>query len=284
MSKVQNKCVLISLEVKTFAGSIKADRISAEAAAREQAQPEWLKCRVERLSSDLKRRIQQVVSLARGCYTKNSAKWFEGSHRIIKASEVARVKSELQDLKLTFDDLIQKEVIGKYNELENEARESLGLVFADVGFPSVNELRDKYAFNISICPIPSVDDLYLEGLGVQASVDIKDAAKQDQSNRVKSACKGLIEDLKKLTDHAAEVLGNVDKKYHDSLFTNITSLAERIPALNITDDPNINKAAHDALVGLQKYDPRQVKKDPEQRKQAANVAASVSKALASIEL
>lgn len=82
--------------------------------------------------------------------------------------------------------------------------------------------------------------------------------------------------LKKVIDNMAERLSDPDKKFHNTLVTNITDLCELLPALNIGNDPVLKELAREAMAKLTGYDPADIRKDPGTRKTVAERAAALS--------
>lgn len=283
MAKIAHTCMLVTLNIKQYGGSKQLKVAGEKAALDAGADPEWFKSRGERLSKKAKKKVQAIVTLARKEFKERTRPWFDSSY-IIKATELADLEMHMKDYKMQFEDTVAKEIIKKHADLEDLARKKLGTAFDELGFPTASELNKEYCYTFTVNPIPDIDDLYLEGMPEAQVRKIKATVNEDQAKRVKAAVTGLVEDLANMAKTAALVLADEDKGYHDTLFTNVISLADRVPALNITNDPELNRVARNAVKTFSKYDPRKVKKDAKLRKKVAKEAKSVSDALINVSL
>jgi hypothetical protein len=100
---------------------------------------------------------------------------------------------------------------------------------------------------------------------------------------VNSTYKKAINDvwvrLSELVCKVSETLGQPNKKFHDTLITNLQKFCTLMPCLNIMDDSNIEEMQKEVMEQLAKLKPDDLRKNKVERKKAANTANSILKKL-----
>lgn len=286
-SNVAKSCVLVEFNIKQYSGVAKAKQSNAEFADSIGADKDWTSISAHRLDAKVKKAIQSIVSEARNHYKLSTLPWFEGSARLCKATEIPALMAELAQRELTFEDSVNVLVKNDYETHKANALERLGeKLFNEIGFPSLDEILGAYSWKVTVHQVPNVEDLYLKSLGgnKKAHNAVKTAINEGQAKKLRAAVSDLNVRLKKVVDKAVEVLSDKDKGFHDTLIGNIQSVVEALPALNITEDPELARIAKNAADSICKFDPKTIKSDEKTRQEACDAARSISEDLAAIAL
>ena len=155
------------------------------------------------------------------------------------------------------------------------ARRNLGVMFDPSDYPSLDEVMDKYAFEVEVDPVPTSghfavdmpkEDLARHTAKTEARVDKKvKAIVQDSWDRLFAMCSDMSS---KLAD---------GKRFHTSFITNPHTLCDLLTHLNVTKDPQMEAAAQQLRAALAGTDIQELKKFPEVRKELKDNMDSILK-------
>jgi hypothetical protein len=136
--------------------------------------------------------------------------------------------------------------IGQWDSFVAEARIKLNGMFNPADYPTEAQLRAKFGFRWKVRPIPEASDFRVhlrdaEVTAIRAEIEgeqrvIVDAAMRSVWERMRDVVKSMADRLK-----AYNPENPAAHPFRDSLVSNIAELLEVLPALNLTNDPNINR-------------------------------------------
>src|SRR5262249_41384468 len=151
-----------------------------------------------------------------------------------------------------------------YPDLVDRAERELNGLFNRKDYPTVAQLREKFAAKYKFRPLPSGDDFSVS-LGSSADVDeIRKQIEEDKGAALKGAMTDLWQRLYDMVAHMTERLtpptqdelkakakkakakgkgkkqSAPKKTFHDSMIWNLRDLCDVLPRLNIAGDPDLD--------------------------------------------
>ena len=217
--------------------------------------------------------IQTAISSARTFHQEQTLPWGERGERLLPSKNYSHYSGQMRLIKQAFDEAVG-DFINNYSNVIMEARKVLGGLFQPEDYPSANEIRNKFAFESCISPVPVSDDFRVN-LG-QEEVD---AIKADLQKRLEVSHTAATQDLWKrlyeVVSHLVERLSDPEAVFRDSLVGNIVKLTELLPRLNLNDDPGLEQMRRQIEATLCDYSPEQLRQDKTIRKEAVDSAKSV---------
>lgn len=169
-------------------------------------------------------------------YYEKTLPWLSDGSRILNAQYHQEFTKEFSKLKTDFDSAV-KDFCKAYPALQAAAQKQLGNLYDSSEYPAPSEVREKFHAEIDFLPMPDIRDF---------RVDISDAQKRDFVEKMKkteaAAMKSVAERLHAVVKTAAEKLANPKGIFRDSLIENIGEMAAILPALNISGDPELERA------------------------------------------
>lgn len=150
----------------------------------------------------------------------------------------------------------------------------LGNLFDESLYPSVRELREKYSMTFNIFPIPQ-DSHFLIDLEEEEMTKVKNTMQEEIGLAQQAALETLYGRVHKVVQHMQARLADPNNFFKNSLVTNIEELVASLPALNMFDDPLIDKVHQELRTKLVNIDPNDLRKDLDYRKQVAQDAADI---------
>jgi hypothetical protein len=136
-----------------------------------------------------------------------------------------------------------RDFIAEYPQLIQEARQRLGTLYDPKDYPA--SIHDKFSFPPpAVTPVPSANDFrvnlnseYVE----QIKTDIQKAVEQRQKDSLKQCWERMRDVVSRMTER----LGNEKSPIYDSLIENARELIQILPALNLTNDPELTQLAEE---------------------------------------
>ena len=156
-----------------------------------------------------------------------------------------------------------------------DARILLNGMFNEMDYPTVEDMRTKFAIELETLPLPSAEDFRVtlangEVARIQREIETRLQREFLKSNQ------DLWNRLRLAVDNMALRLGNPEGRFHDSLIGNLQAIVELVPKLNVTGDENLEKISATCADTLTGYDPRALRDDPGLRAKVAAQAKEIS--------
>jgi hypothetical protein len=104
---------------------------------------------------------------------------------------------------------------------------------------------------------------------------IRSSMKQAMTERIGRAMRDVWERLSDVVGHFAATMSDGDKVFRDATVRNLEELVELLPGLNVTEDPDLAAIGAEIKAKLTGYDPKDLRKKPQVRSEAAKQAAEI---------
>lgn len=193
-----------------------------------------------------RKKIADYGARARLYHNQTTLPWSDKGSRLLPTSLFMEYKQNMNTIERNMNSMIQ-DFLGSYDDLVLDAKLHLGSLFNASDYPSIDSLRDKFAFKLVFSPLPESNDFRLD----IPQMDMQELASKYESafnDRLNDAMRENWDKLHKTLTHLSEKLTENEedteskKRYHDSLITNATELCGLLTHLNITKDPKLEEA------------------------------------------
>jgi hypothetical protein len=182
--------------------------------------------------------------------------WANKGARLLPVKLMLEYKQQINNMKITYDGMCNS-FYAQYNTIVANAQSNLQGMFKAEDYPTLDEVKQKFGFNLVFSPLPEAGDWRLD----VANDDLKELQQSyeaDFNNRLADAVRTPWEKLHKellslSTKLHDEEGAETKKRYHDSLLENPQELCRLLTALNVTNDPKLEEARRDlerALIGV----------------------------------
>lgn len=171
-----------------------------------------------------------------------------------------------------------------YVECQTKAQENLGGLFDASQYPAASEVRQNFGIDFDFEPLPdgatlkgsTLDKIQAEKL----SKLVNDRTKQMLENAMRDVWNRAYD----VVSHMAERLGDPNKMFHNTLISNASEVVDLLKHANFTNDPRLDQLRRELEGRLLLHDPKDLRKNPEQRKAAARDAQDILDKLKSFGL
>jgi len=189
--------------------------------------------------------IVKFAANARAWHNINTLPWSDNGLRLLPVENFLRYKERLSELEQEYNTLIQ-DFLTSYPNLVDAAAFQLGTLFDRSEYPEAEDITGKFRFRYTFSPVPTAGDWRIN-IGQQARNELEVQCNNAIEERVKGAMKEAWSRLHECLSHVSERLedsGQETKKkiFRDSLVDNAHELIDMLKVLNVTKDPELERA------------------------------------------
>jgi hypothetical protein len=184
--------------------------------------------------------MEQIAAAARQHLYKVTFPWGDNGDRLLPAALFLEFAQTMQQFRNEFDTRVRA-FATEYPTLVQEARVRLGTLYDPNDYPT--DVRSKFVFNpVSVTPVPSASDFRVD-LGQEQVEQIRAEITSRMEERQAGTRKECWTRLRTHVSKLSERLSDPKAKLFDSLVTNPQEFLEILPAMNLTGDQALAKAA-----------------------------------------
>jgi hypothetical protein len=140
----------------------------------------------------------------------------------------------------------------------------MGNLYNEEDYPSVDEVRSKFGFNLVFSPLPEAGDFRLD-VPQQDLEEMREQYEVDFNARLNDAMRKPWDDLHTMLSSMSEKLSSSSaeekKRWHDTFVTNAQSMCGLLTKLNITNDPQLEEARRALELTMLGADIEEIKTD-----------------------
>jgi len=240
---IQSSAVLVRLNIGTWAARKKDKVQSAEVAVRTGADS-----KAGNYTKDLMvgtRHVKRLNDFAAQCrleYNHITLPWDDRGDRLLATSLVFDFKNNFNQKR---DDFYRRRdyICEHRDELVLVASHYLGAMYDPTDYPSADEIYGKYKWQLSMKAIPDSGHLCVD-LPQQDLDELRAELEQENNAKLKNATGTAWARLHEMLVGMSEKLAQSDdkKRFHDTFLTNPRDLCGLLTHLNITADPELERA------------------------------------------
>jgi len=247
--------ILVKVSISQWNGKVKAKEIAREVERNKNADSGSVGAFVQTLPKSIASKLSTVSSRIRMTTYRLSLPFEDGGWRVLPASCYTDFVDEISKLKQSFDDVVEDEIIGKYDEWFATAPARLGEVYYDGIIPTYAYLREAYGIE-SKTRLISTGDARVEGI----TDGVMDTLRENINNSLCESLQGAVNEIgSRLKEMVTKMQENIasDKqsgKHYNSFAKQVEKTCESLTRLNVTGDPRIDETIAKVQDGLTEHD------------------------------
>jgi len=215
--------------------------------------------------------IQKIANATRTYHYKLTLPWGDNGDRLLPATLFQDYADSMRKYKAEFDARV-REFVRDYPQLKEEARTRLGTMYDPFDYPLATDIAGRFELKTEFTPVPTSGDFRVN-LNAEYVDYIKRDIESRMEQRLREATKHCWMRVKEVVSHIHERLSDKDKTFRDTLISNAEELIAILPALNITNDPDLVEIADEVKALL--IHPDRLRQDETLRSQTADKAAAI---------
>lgn len=276
---VYGKVMLAELRVSQWTGRKSDKQASSEVAKNHQVDAKMGGVYYKSLvSGDALDSIKTLVNEARAYHWRLTLPWADSGARVLSSALYFDYMAAMQDYGERFRaavDLLMQE----YPLYRQEAQRTLGTLFKESDYPTMEDLADRFAFRVHVTPMPVGADFRCD-IGVEETERIRKDIEARTSEALKSATTDAYQRVYDVVNAFVDRLAQEKTVFRDTLVENARELAAILPGLNFTNDPVLARLTTEITSKLCVYHPQTLRTDAEVRRQTYEQALDIKKDMA----
>lgn len=274
MAKLRERALLVHLRVQTFTGTRKNDEVTKENCKRYNAEADagvWLTHFIPKKEKD---KLISAAAKLRNSWRKETLPWLDESVRILPAEKFFDYRKIMAEAMAAYE-VTTESFIERYPAIIANMPKRLQGLMDKKKMPTVEEIKYRFAVTLNVFPLPDMEDWRL-GDSEEEQAQIRQEAESSMREAAKRMMGTVWERMTDLIEKIEERLSDPDKKFHDSLITNLIDFCVDLPKWNLTDDKELEKMRKEAIHKLCILKPDNLRNDKAERKVAAKTAKELA--------
>jgi len=244
---ISDRAVLVQLNISTW-GTERLDKSQTErinllnnADAKAGKVHKDLMC-----GTTLAKDIDLHVGRSRLWNNQNTMPWQDRGARLLPTSLFLPYKDEMNSRETNFETMVNR-FVPNYAAAKQTARNYLGSMYREEDYPDVNDIASKYKWTLSVSPIPSSGHFCLD-VPAEDLENVRKSCDDFVEQKVADAMRKPWEDLHTMLTgmsgklQEVEELNGTPKRFHETFVTNALDLCKLLNHMNVTNDPELDKA------------------------------------------
>lgn len=211
--------------------------------------------------------ITKFQARARAEHYKLTLPWNDHGARLLPTAALQDYKRTMNRYQNEFDQLVLA-FLDKYDTLVAAAAFQLGTLFDRDEYLSRTQVARRFRMDISFTPLPTAGDfrLDIESEVQQELVQQYEKRLQAQlTQATQDSWTRLYEALKRMSDRLTIEEDGKKRVFHDTMVTGAQELCELLTAMNVTQDPSLEKARRQLEAVLSGVTPKELREEDSTR-------------------
>lgn len=227
--------------------------------------------------------VAKAARTAKSVHELLTLPWQDGGTRIMTVQAYnSDYMNRMRTSRTQFEQEVRTFLNGAYSEAIDEARVRLKMMFKQEDYPTAEEAKGRFSFDIEVMKVPEAADFRVKLSDKSTNLIVRDIEKRT-NERIRNAQRDVFGRVFEVVEHMSTKLReyrNNEGTFKDSLVYNVQELAEMLPMLNVTDDPRITELGERLKNELAEHSPTILRGDA---KVAAQVQSNADRLLKRVQ-
>ena len=222
-------------------------------------------------------KLNTTIGETRKAYYEQTLPWLDRSGRILPAKNFMICSGILRQKNSEFTNAVD-EFVQVYPGVVSQSLAMLNGLATLIDYPKPHDIKSYFSFELKFFPMPDKEDFRVD-LQSETVDAIKAQIEQSTQEALAGAMRDLFTRLHTVVAAMATALTEPDKRFHDTLVSNIEKVCSIVPELNLTEDTELdalcNQIKNELVVS-----PDTLRESPVYRQQIAAQAKAIETKLA----
>jgi hypothetical protein len=270
MSIVKN-AMIVNLQVGLWTGF----RLDKEASLRVTSEAHAQSDRVNYhlVPKETLKPIQTAAGAVRLHFYAKTLPWKDNGDRLLTRKMYMQFIEEHEGLKSQFDDEVEHFLKKSYLAARDQAEFRMGELFDRDDYPTPKQLKNRFYINMDVDAVTEAGDFRVDLDKEHLSAE-RQKMEQAMEQRIARAMGDLWGRLSDTLGHFAERTKG-DKKFKAATIHNLEEIVDMLPALNVTNDPDLARITKDIKNTVIGYKPEEIREDKKVRKEVSGEAKRI---------
>ena len=285
---IASSAMLVELSVSHWTGRKKDKRASEDVADQNNA-AKGVASVNKKLLGDCAEldAIQKFVANSRNqVHYSMTLPWSDTGIRLVPTAAYFKYHQRMTAVQAEFERLVEQ-FLTNYNWEISQAQARLGDLFNRDEYPTIDELRRKFAFRLSYIPLPDAGDFRVD-IGNDAMQQVQSHYQEYYQRQLTNAMNDVWQRTYNVLSAMSERLdyaGAEDKKtFRNSLVDNVVEMIELLDICNVTGDSQMSALRNKLDNALAGITPEALREDDHLRAETKRTVDEVIAALPSLDI
>ena len=268
---ISTDCMVVNLRVSLWHGQ-RLDREASEKVTKAAlAHEDAARVNKHLVSKSVIKCVTQARDAARRHFYDRTLPWKDNGDRLLTRKMYMQFMEEHGAYLDGFKEAVETFLTVDYPKAREQAGFRMGELFNPDDYPSVSTLRHKFSMTLDIDAVTEAGDFRVE-IDDEAAEKIRENMTQEIGDRMQRTMLSVWERMADAVGFFAGQMNDTDRSIYQSAITKLEDVVELLPALNLMDDPQLEKIRQDISGSLVGYDVKTLRKDSVQRAEAGEEA------------
>lgn len=275
---IANNTMVVNLQISMWSGYKLDKGMSQRVTSEANADADAARVNKHIVPKEALKEIVTAAGSLRTHFYDRTLPWGDNGDRLLPRLAYTEFMQEHGRLEQEFNNAVDNFIKEKYLAARDQAEFRMGEMFRAEDYPEADQLRRRFAVNIDVHGVPTGRDFRVD-MDKQTTDMLRQQIEAKNAERVSAAMRDVWERLATVLTHFANKMGE-DAVFRDSTVRNLEELVELLPALNVTEDPELEKIRQDITDTLIGYQPKDLRKDSAVRQAAAKESRRIADQMA----
>jgi citrate lyase gamma subunit len=269
---LQEKALLVNLSVSLWDAKKLDKNVTREIESNHNASDagNFSKKLIEKSNVDT---YKKLANEARMLVYNSTLPWDNSGNRLLSVKEYQHLSDKLAEIREKFNKAAN-DFIDSYPNLIENAKYRLNSLFNSSDYPSIQELKRKFNFEMNFYPLLDINDIRIN-INQAEQDKIKAQIEENYRNQFEQAIADLWDNLHKTVKHLAETMQDKDKQFKASTLENVENLVSFLDKYNFNNDTRLDEIKNLINKNLIGFDAETIRQDETEREKLANNAKNV---------
>lgn len=278
---LNQRAMLVALNIKSWSPRKTDDTVTNEVALQKAVQVaakaagRYTKNLIPK-SSKLEA-VRLIVGNARSVFWAKTLPWSQDGSRIISPELWFSLATGINQLEGKYKAAVE-EFLLEYPTLVQQAKTDLGDLYAESDYPTVDQLRARFSWGLSVYPLPSAQDFRVD-LGSEVTEVIKTKIEAEVRQQMADAQQESWKKLSERLEHLIDRLSNPDGIFRDSLVEGLREVTSTAKQLNVVGDVGLEQTISEIENKLLGFHPDTLRKDKTTRETVVKDARQIAETM-----
>lgn len=262
---IARAAVLVDLNIAIYSGRKQDKHTQSEVTAAKGAASKKAASVYKNLFCDCKEldAITKFQARARAEHYRLTMPWNDQGARLLPTAALLDYQKTMGRYQSEFQLLVDA-FLDKYDTLVASAAFQLGTLFDRDEYPSRVQVARRFRMDVAFTPLPTAGDFRLD---IESEVQRELVQQYERrleaqvSQATQDAWDRLYKALSRMSDRLVVEEDGKKRVFHDSLVTNAQELCELLTVMNITNDPQLEKARRQLEGVLSGVTPKELREE-----------------------
>lgn len=268
---IVTKCMVANIQIGMWQGYRLDKEASRDVTTQAKASDDAARVNKHLISKEALKPIGAAAGNIRSHFYNATLPWKDNGDRVLTRACYMDFIVKHGELKDKFLQAVETFIAEVYPVELERAEFRMGALFKPEDYPTASQLRRKFFVNLDIDPVTDAHDFRVQ-LDDGREDEIRAQIEEATQRRLSKAMGDVWARLKDVLEHYARKVSDTESVFRNTTVTNLQEIVELLPALNITDDPDLEAIRQDLLQTIVEYDAEDIRQRTDVRAYSAQEA------------